>query len=432
MIRWHHGETASRLPARRGDRDLPRARPDRHGPAHRHDLRPAAAGDRDPRAALRPATRTTRRWRTTSSTRPPAPRLAHLGLRAARRYAQIALVAPHAQHMPSHIFVRLGLWDETVASNWKSYRAGSDRQGGRAGAARRRSCTRSTTRSTGTSSAARTRRHVRRLRWLTGVTPSNAAGSSHRTPDRDGREDPARAGRLGGGGGIPAAFGFAGSDRLRARPLHPARSGAPGAAAPMRPAPMRPAPRSAALDSIAKVLEARGSPTGAASCTSSATRPRPGARLAAGDTAGALALAKAATDGGGHRQTSGDGRPSCCRLASSRGTCSSRWGALRRLASHIGPRWPGNRAGRGVSLARPGPQSSPAIGRSCLGYRAFLRLMAKADPGRPEDRRGEAFARAAGPRSPGGKRGPMTTSSSPPTPERSIRAASTARVSCGP
>ncbi|HJR16723.1 MAG TPA: hypothetical protein VJ808_07705 [Gemmatimonadales bacterium] len=53
-----------------------------------------------------------------------SPRMAELGLDAARRYARIAPAAPHAQHMPSHIFVRLGLWDETVASNWQSYRAG--------------------------------------------------------------------------------------------------------------------------------------------------------------------------------------------------------------------------------------------------------------------------------------------------------------------
>jgi tetratricopeptide (TPR) repeat protein len=53
-----------------------------------------------------------------------SPRLGSLGLEAARRYARIAPAAPHAQHMPSHIFVRLGLWDETVASNWKSFMAG--------------------------------------------------------------------------------------------------------------------------------------------------------------------------------------------------------------------------------------------------------------------------------------------------------------------
>ena len=56
-------------------------------------------------------------WPTTSSTPPTRPQLAHLGLSAARRYAQIAPAAPHAQHMPSHIFVRLGYWDETIASN---------------------------------------------------------------------------------------------------------------------------------------------------------------------------------------------------------------------------------------------------------------------------------------------------------------------------
>ena len=52
------------------------------------------------------------------------PGLASLGLNAARRYARIAPDAPHAQHMPSHIFVRLGLWDETVSANWHSFDAG--------------------------------------------------------------------------------------------------------------------------------------------------------------------------------------------------------------------------------------------------------------------------------------------------------------------
>lgn len=53
-----------------------------------------------------------------------SPRLAHLGLTAARRYARIAPAAPHAQHMPSHIFIRLGYWDETIASNLAAYRSG--------------------------------------------------------------------------------------------------------------------------------------------------------------------------------------------------------------------------------------------------------------------------------------------------------------------
>jgi pentatricopeptide repeat protein len=42
---------------------------------------------------------------------------APLGLRAARAYSKIAPAAPHAQHMTSHIFLALGMWDETVASN---------------------------------------------------------------------------------------------------------------------------------------------------------------------------------------------------------------------------------------------------------------------------------------------------------------------------
>src|SRR2546426_6888900 len=53
-----------------------------------------------------------------------SPQLASLGLDAARRYAQIAPSAPHAQHMPSHIFIRLGLWNETIESNRKSFQAG--------------------------------------------------------------------------------------------------------------------------------------------------------------------------------------------------------------------------------------------------------------------------------------------------------------------
>jgi tetratricopeptide (TPR) repeat protein len=43
--------------------------------------------------------------------------LAPLGLPAARAYAKIAPSAPHALHMPSHIFTRLGLWDDSIESN---------------------------------------------------------------------------------------------------------------------------------------------------------------------------------------------------------------------------------------------------------------------------------------------------------------------------
>jgi TolA-binding protein len=48
------------------------------------------------------------------------PELAELGLPAARRYASVAPSSAHALHMPSHIFIRLGLWDESINSNLQS------------------------------------------------------------------------------------------------------------------------------------------------------------------------------------------------------------------------------------------------------------------------------------------------------------------------
>jgi tetratricopeptide (TPR) repeat protein len=51
------------------------------------------------------------------------PQLAQLGLPAARRYAAIAPAAPHALHMPSHIFARVGMWDEDIKSNLASVAA---------------------------------------------------------------------------------------------------------------------------------------------------------------------------------------------------------------------------------------------------------------------------------------------------------------------
>lgn len=45
------------------------------------------------------------------------PELASLALNAARKYATIAPASAHAQHMPSHIFTRLGLWEECIQSN---------------------------------------------------------------------------------------------------------------------------------------------------------------------------------------------------------------------------------------------------------------------------------------------------------------------------
>jgi hypothetical protein len=58
------------------------------------------------------------------------PPIAEKGLEAARRYAKVAPAAPHAQHMPSHIFTRVGYWKESIASNVESSRvANADKAG---------------------------------------------------------------------------------------------------------------------------------------------------------------------------------------------------------------------------------------------------------------------------------------------------------------
>ena len=44
------------------------------------------------------------------------------GLKAARAYAKAAAAVPHAQHMPSHIFTRLGYWEESAATNENAWR----------------------------------------------------------------------------------------------------------------------------------------------------------------------------------------------------------------------------------------------------------------------------------------------------------------------
>ena len=48
------------------------------------------------------------------------PELAAIALPAARRYASVAPSSAHALHMPSHIFIRIGLWDESIHSNLTS------------------------------------------------------------------------------------------------------------------------------------------------------------------------------------------------------------------------------------------------------------------------------------------------------------------------
>src|SRR5713101_6027841 len=54
------------------------------------------------------------------------PELAALALPAARAYAKLAPSAPHALHMPSHIFTRLGMWKESIDSNLASARTAQE------------------------------------------------------------------------------------------------------------------------------------------------------------------------------------------------------------------------------------------------------------------------------------------------------------------
>ena len=70
------------------------------------------------------------------------PELAEEALPAARAYAKIAPSSPHALHMPSHIFTRLGLWQESIDSNLASAETG--RHWSRSGSRAPRRSTRST------------------------------------------------------------------------------------------------------------------------------------------------------------------------------------------------------------------------------------------------------------------------------------------------
>jgi tetratricopeptide (TPR) repeat protein len=55
---------------------------------------------------------------------------APLGLRAARAYGTVARSASHAQHMPSHIFFALGLWEDSIAANTASMKTARDEGNG--------------------------------------------------------------------------------------------------------------------------------------------------------------------------------------------------------------------------------------------------------------------------------------------------------------
>jgi hypothetical protein len=317
-----------------------------------------------------------------------SPQLASHGLDAARRYARIAPAAPHAQHMPSHIFVRLGLWDETIASNWKSYRAGAAYAKSRG------------TGSTGEElhaldyavyaylqlgqdSAARAAVAIGQRVILPPsqsrlIGDYNRIAMAARVPLE--RSDWAAAAALPvaapQGLGIPTALSHF------ARALGAARSGSPAAAQ----------SDVAALDSIATGLVGRQEAYWARVVGIKRDAAEAWVRFARGDTTGALELARAAADSeevtDKHpvtpaellpaRELQGDmllaaGQYQAAREAY-RATLARERGRARSLFG----------AARAAELAGDRAAAS-------AGYRKFLKLMSKADGGRPELITAKAF-----------------------------------------
>jgi tetratricopeptide (TPR) repeat protein len=219
-----------------------------------------------------------------------SPALAKLGLNAARRYAQIAPAAPHAQHMPSHIFVRLGLWNETIASNWKSYRAGADyaRAMNRPGAPEELHALdyavygylQRGQDSAALAAVAEGRKVKTNSRAL--VASYNRTAMAARVPLERGDWKAAAEFPSPGDSVAPIATALARFTRA----IGNARSGRPEAAE----------PEVKALDSIATALEGNGEPYWSRVVGIKRDVAESWVRLAAGDTAGALALAKSAAD----------------------------------------------------------------------------------------------------------------------------------------
>jgi hypothetical protein len=310
-----------------------------------------------------------------------SPQLASLGLDAARRYARIAPAAPHAQHMPSHIFVRLGLWDETVASNWASYRAGSDYaksvgapelppealhaldyavygylQRGEDSAA---------------DSVIRVARglHVRRSENAL-VREYNGTAMLARVPLEKGDWKTAAALALPekGSGVAPALTRFA-------RAIGAARSGRPDAAR----------VEVAALDSIAREIDSRKEPYWARVVRIKRDAAEAWRLFAAGDTARGLALARAAADTeevtDKHPVTPGELLPAReleadMLLAAGRPT-EARQAYLATLQREPG------RARSTFGAARAAQLAGDAAAAQA-GYREYLELMRNADGGRAE------------------------------------------------
>jgi hypothetical protein len=310
-----------------------------------------------------------------------SPHLAHLGLDAARRYAGIAPSVPHAQHMPSHIFIRLGLWDETIASNQRAFDAGvayaktagleslpyeqfhaldymvyGYLQRGQDGAARR------------------TVAHAQalRLQHLPALTnPYNRVAMEARIPLE--RGDWAAAARLPVRGDSGELLAQALSRFARA--IGAARSGAPQQAA----------PEVRALDSIATVLLERTESYWGYVVAIKGEAARAWVRYAIGDTARAFSYARYAADREDvtdkHQITPGELLPAR-ELEADMHLAAGHAAAARDAYRAVLRREPG-RARSLFGVARATELMGDRAG-AVAAYRAYLAMMEKADGDRAE------------------------------------------------
>jgi tetratricopeptide (TPR) repeat protein len=310
-----------------------------------------------------------------------SPRLASLGLEAARRYAEIAPAAPHAQHMPSHIFVRLGLWDETVASNWKSYHAGADyaKAQGQAGVNPhefhaldyavygylQRGMDRDARRTVAVAESVTTNRLMQTL--IAGY--NRTAMEARLSLERDDWQA-AAAFRPPTGQDTPIVAALA----RFTRGIGAARSGDTAQAA----------VEVRALDSLATVFEARPDPYWARVVGIKADAARAWLRFAATDTVGGLALAKAAADREDvtekHPVTPGELLPAR-ELEADMLLAAGRYAAAGAAYRATLAREPG-RARSLFGAARAAELAGDKEG-ALAGYRAFLKMMEQADGDRP-------------------------------------------------
>ena len=220
-LRRHDGAPVPRLPPRSRGRHLSRAVDGRHRFSHRYHLRPPAPRPSRFSTRCSPAIPTIPAWPTTSFTPPthpgsPAWDCPRLG--ATRR---IAPAAPHAQHMPSHIFIRLVTWTRPSApTGRRTSRVLASRQRPASRALRRRSCTRWTTRSTALSSAVGPAARAVAAEGAGLITPT-AGPWCVLQPDGDGGADPARARATGRPRRRSPYRPTRGSPSARHWPVHP-------------------------------------------------------------------------------------------------------------------------------------------------------------------------------------------------------------------